>query len=82
MTITLQDDTPLEIDDLAEGSQDISEPVKPISHWQRAPIPITYRGFGAKDGLVGSDLEGREDSNAQDAAPVTHKIQPHFNSQH
>jgi len=82
MTITSENDTPLEINDLAEGSRDTSEPVKPLSYLQRAPIPSVYRDFGAMDGLVGPDLEGRDDSNAQDAAPVTHEFQPHFNSQH
>jgi hypothetical protein len=78
--------SPLEIDDLAEGSQKTSEFTEPTSHFQITTLSIVpiHGGFGDRDfsaeestiSQVGVVLEGRDDTDAQDAARTTDEAKP------
>jgi hypothetical protein len=66
----------LEIGDLAEGSQKMSGSVEPASPLKTTTVPIVHYEHGVKDtsaeggivSRVGTELEGRDNSDAQDAS--------------
>jgi hypothetical protein len=80
-----QSSSPLEISSLAEGTQKTGESTEPTSHLQPTTISTVHSGFDvnsplAEEGKVSQadvELEGRDDTDAQDAALTTNEGKLH-----